>query len=113
MNRGGVVLAPFAYSDLQGLKRRPAVVVSSDAYGSGADVILAMITSSNARLSSPGLGDVVLTDWQAAGLRVASVARTGRLLVIEQRLVGTKLGSLTGVDLAKIDVALRDVFGLT
>lgn len=113
MDRGEVVLAPFAYSDLQGLKRRPAAVVSSVEYGTGDDVILAMVTSSRARMDHPGLGDVAITEWQSAGLRVASLVRAGRLLVIEQRLLGTTLGTLSAVDLARVDDALRAVFGLS
>lgn len=82
MERGTVVLAPFLYSDLRGLKRRPACVVSSAAYNQGPDVIVAMVTSRNVRIMRPALGDAVIHDWEAAGLRLPSVVRSGRLLVL-------------------------------
>lgn len=94
------------------MKRRPACVVSADAYQRGPDVIVAMVTSQTSRRQAPGLGDVVVADWQAAGLRAPSTVRTGRLLVLEQRLLGTTLGRLSSSTLAQADDALRDVFGL-
>jgi mRNA-degrading endonuclease toxin of MazEF toxin-antitoxin module len=112
MDRGQIVLAPFLYSDLAGMKRRPACVVSSAAYNSGPDVILAMVTSRMARLQAPTPGDVVLTDWQAAGLRTASVVRAGRLLVLEQRFIQFALGRLKLSDLALVDQGLISVLDL-
>jgi mRNA interferase MazF len=113
MDRGAVVLAPFPYSNLRALKRRPACVVSSPDYNLGPDVIVAMVTSSRSRVMSPGLGDVVLQDWRAAGLRLPSVVRTGRLLVLEHRLLTAMLGALNQTDLAAVDHELRTVLGLS
>src|SRR5487761_2397635 len=112
MDRGQIVLAPFLYSDLVGMKRRPACVVSSGAYNSGPDVILAMVTSRRSRLLEPTPGDVVLTDWRAAGLSTPSVIRAGRLLVLEQRLIQFGLGMLTSSDLARVDSGLLSVLDL-
>ncbi len=105
MERGTLVLAPFLYSDLQGVKRRPACVVSSAAYNQGPDLIVAMVTSSRARVRVPGLGDAVIQAWQASGLRLPSIVRAGRLLVLEHRLVSTTLGYLGRDDLATVDQA--------
>ncbi len=110
--RGANVLVPFPYSDLRGMKRRPACVVSAREYQDGPDVIVAMVTSSRARRDSPGLGDVIVADWAAAGLRGPSTIRVGRLLVIEQRLIETTLGHLTSATVEAVDVALRSVFDL-
>ncbi len=95
------------------MKRRPACVVSADAYQRGPDVIVAMVTSRAGRRQAPGLGDVVVSDWQAAGLRSPSTVRTGRLLVLEQRLIGATLGRLSRAALVDIDKALCAVFDLT
>jgi mRNA-degrading endonuclease toxin of MazEF toxin-antitoxin module len=107
-----LLLAPFPYSDLRGLKRRPVCVVSSLAYSQGPDVIVAMVTSSQARVAQPGLGDVALQDWQQAGLRQPSVLRSGRLLVIEHRLLSAGLGQVSQRDLAAADAGLKVVLGL-
>lgn len=112
LRRGNIVLVPFPYSNLRGMKRRPACVVSADVYNDGADVMVAMVTSSRERWQSPGLGDVVISEWAAAGLRAPTTVRAGRILVIEQRLVGATLGTLSPVALGAVDEALRMVFGL-
>ncbi len=112
LTRGDIVLAPFPYSDLRGLKRRPACVVSADVYQLGPDVIVAMVTSRTGRRQAPGLGDVVVTDWQAAELLAPSTIRAGRLLVIEQRLIHQTLGRLSSTTLADVEAALRSVFAL-
>ena len=87
-------------------------MVSADRYHRGPDVIVAMVTGQHARREHPGLGDVVVTDWQSCGLRAPSTIRAGRLLVLEQRLIQTTLGALTHDTLIAIDAALTKVFDL-
>jgi mRNA interferase MazF len=111
--RGDIVFVPFSYSDLRGMKRRPACVVSADAYHSGPDVIVAMVTSRAPRRQTPGLGEVVIPGWQAAGLLAPSTVRAARLLVLEQGLLGSTLGRLAADELAAVDDALRAVLGLS
>ena len=113
VRRGQTLLVPFVYSDLAGSKGRPACVVSSAVYNDGPDVIVAMITSSRRVVDRPGFGDVVLADWEHAGLRLPSVLRAGRLLVLEQRLLGDSLGNLSGRDHEAADLALLAVLGPT
>jgi mRNA interferase MazF len=72
LSSGDIVVADFP--GVQGLKRRPAIVVSSDDYHqSRPDVILGLITSQVP--SSPGQTDHLLGDWRAAGLRKPSLFR--------------------------------------
>ena len=71
-NPGDVVTVYFP--GVTGVKRRPAVVLSSTTYHSNRpDVIVGLITSQTKGL---GITDYVLQDWQAAGLRVASIFRS-------------------------------------
>lgn len=72
-----------------------------------------MVTSQAARRQAPGLGDVVVTGWQTAGLRAPSTIRSGRLLVLEQRLIQSTLGHLSRATLDEVDAALRSAFGLS
>lgn len=111
MNRGGIYLGPFLYSDLEGSKRRPVCIVSAPAYNAGPDVMVAMV-SSGARVVTPRLGDVVLKDWQQSGLLRPSVVRAGRLQVIERRLLSAQRGALSEADLDAVDEALKNVLGL-
>ena len=69
---GDVVTVDFP--GVTGVKRRPAAVLSSATYHSNRpDVIVGLITSQTKGL---GITDYALQDWQAAGLRVASVFRS-------------------------------------
>ena len=112
MDRGDIYLAPFTYADLQGSKRRPVCVVSSAGFNSGLDVIVVMVTSRALRLSSPGVGDVIASEWRQAGLHRPSVVRSGRLIMLETRLLSARLGALMPRDLAEVDRDPRAVLGL-
>jgi mRNA-degrading endonuclease toxin of MazEF toxin-antitoxin module len=94
------------------MKRRPACIVSSAEYNNGPDVIVAMVTSRRSRIAHPEIGDVVIDHWQDAGLPLPSVVRTGRLLVLEQRLLSLTLGELRPDDLDAVDGAMSAVLGL-
>lgn len=70
-NPGDIVTVDFP--GVNGVKRRPAVVLSSATYHSlRPDVIVGLITTKTGAL---GATDYVLQDWASAGLRVASIFR--------------------------------------
>ena len=73
-NFGDVVLVPFPFTDQTTNKKRPAVVISSEVYNAEyLDRILMGITSQVS--SSPKVGDIVITDWDSAGLLKASMIK--------------------------------------
>jgi mRNA interferase MazF len=109
---GDLYLAQFLYADLESAKRRPVCVVSGGAFNRSPDVIVAMVTSRRARLRAPAVGDVILHDWEAAGLLVPSTLRAGRLPTMEARLLDGRLGSLSERDLEATAAALRSVLHL-
>ena len=86
---GEVVLVPFPFSDLSGVKLRPAVVL---AHAGGADWVLCQITSqaygdSRAiKLDAP--------DFASGRLRVASFARPGKLFTASNSLLARSVGKL-------------------
>ena len=68
---GDVVTVDFP--GITGMKRRPALTLSSATYHTARlDIIAGLITTQTTGLGST---DYVLEDWQAAGLRVSSVFR--------------------------------------
>lgn len=70
---GDVVAIDFP--GVSGIKRRPAVVLSSAIYhASRPDVVVGLITSQTTTALGPT--DYVLQDWAQEGLRVASVFRS-------------------------------------
>mgnify|MGYP003395663893 FL=1 len=70
-NPGDVVVN---FPGVMGIKRRPAVVVSSPVYHSARpDMIVGLITSQT--VAAVGLTDYLLQDWAQVGLRVPSAFR--------------------------------------
>jgi len=108
-NRGDVVLVSFIFSDETGERRRPAVIVSSDAYHqSRQEAIIAAITSRTDRIL---VGDHLISDWHGAGLLFPSVA-TAIIRTIKQSMIAKKLGGMPAPDMQAIDSKLKLVIGL-
>jgi len=100
---GDIVLVTFPFTDQVRSKKRPALVVSSDAYNQHrADVILMAVTSQVRR--TPGFGDVVVQNWQAAGLLKPSAIKPV-IFTAEKRIILKRLGRLK----AKDERAAREV----
>ena len=107
--RGDVVLVSFMFSDETGERRRPAVMVSSNAYNeSRQEAIIAAITSRTDRILA---GDHLISDWRGAGLLFPSIA-TGIIRTIKQGMIGKKLGTMPLPDMKAIEDNLRDALGL-
>lgn len=108
-SRGDVVLVSFVFSDETGESRRPAVIVSSDAYHqSRQEVIIAAVTSRTDRILR---GDHLISYWQSAGLLFPSVA-TGIIRTIKQGMIAKKLGTMPRPDMQGIEDNLRSALGL-
>ena len=72
LRAGDVIVADFP--GITGVKRRPAIVVSTDLYHTHRpDVIISLLTTQIASATAPT--DYVLQDWAAAGLHRPSAAR--------------------------------------
>jgi len=102
--RGDVVLVSFIFSDETGVKQRPAVIISSDAYNQHRqEAIISAITSRTDRLL---IGDHLIKEWKKVGLLGSSVA-TGIIRTIKQSMIISKLGTISRDDLNEIDKKLR------
>jgi len=93
---GDVVLVRFPFTNQQGSKRRPAVVVSNQSYNQQKpDVILAAITS---QVRTPlGFGEAMIQDWQDAGLLKPSVLKPV-VVTVEKAMLAKTLGQLSQSD---------------
>ena len=108
-SRGNVVLVNFLFSEETGAKRRPVVLISSNAYQRGRqEVIAAAVTSNTDRIL---VGDSLLSDWREAGLLFPSVA-TGVIRTIKQGMITRTLGSLSCRDMDAVDHRLRLILDL-
>lgn len=103
MTPGEIVLVNF--QGARGIKRRPAVVVSTDSYQqTRPDVVLAVITTRIDSANSPT--DYLLKDWQVAGLREASVFRA-YFGTYKQNLFSSVVGNFSDRDWREVQSRLR------
>jgi mRNA interferase MazF len=96
---GEVLLLSFPFSDGSGSKRRPALVLLDTGDD---DIIVALITSQAQRTKF----DVVLHEWQSAGLMLPSVVRVHKLATLQRNLVDRSLGQLTSDDWTNVQAAI-------
>jgi mRNA interferase MazF len=107
-NRGDVVVVNVPFSDGTGIKPRPALIISDHSFhGSLPDVIVCPISSQPRYHSQPGPGDCPLQRWQSLNLRHASTVRVSKILSVDKKIIGRKLGNLAQPDLAQVVSALR------
>lgn len=108
-NFGDVVLVVFPFTDQQGSKQRPAVVVSSAAYQQvRPDVILMAITSQ--LRASLGFGEALVNDWQGAGLLKQSVFKP-IVFTAEKTLIRKTLGTLRADDQKILRTVIETIIG--
>jgi mRNA interferase MazF len=106
---GDVVLVPFPFTDQTATKKRPAIVVSSDAYHRDRPDVILMAVTSQAR-PAVGVGEIPVQRWKEAGLLKPSVLKP-LLATVERRLVLRKLGRLEAQDREALGRGLRTILG--
>jgi mRNA interferase MazF len=87
--RGEVVVVPFPFSDLQGGKRRPALVLIDLP---GPDAVLAAITST---ANEPNTIPLNQTDFRTGKLDHPSFIHPMKLFTAEKTLIARTVGSVT------------------
>ncbi len=100
-SKGDVILVRYPFSDLTGVKVRPAVVVNGP--HTSQDIIIVPLTSRTTALLP---GEFVLNQWQQAGLNVTSAAKRG-IYTVQQQLCLKVVGQLARQDSEQLDRSLR------
>ncbi len=95
-NPGDVILLSYPFGEGAGVRKRPALVVSSSAFNQETgDLVIAQITS---RVSAPArAGDYAIAEWRQAKLPRPALVRA-RLATLARSLVLRRLGALSEVD---------------
>jgi mRNA interferase MazF len=103
-----VVVVPFPFTDINTVKRRPALILSSSKhFNNNAEAsIMAMITTV-AHSSWPL--DVVVHDLDVAGLPAPSIIRM-KLFTLDHRLILKKIGELSKRDQQTVSKNFRSLF---
>jgi mRNA interferase MazF len=94
---GDIVSVEFPFSDFQGQKRRPGLVLIS----SDMDLLVARVTTHPPRDSF----DVLLNHWAEIGLPRASTVRLAKLATIDVRLVHHAIGHLLPADAEAVAIS--------
>lgn len=98
---GEVVSLDFPFTDLEGSKERPALVLLDTG---DADIVVARITGEAAR----DRFDIAVEALEPAGLSIPSIVRVHKLLTVEKRLVQQRRGILAESDWLKVrEAAVR------
>jgi mRNA interferase MazF len=115
LNRGDIGLGRFPHAAGGRGKKRPVVIVQSDAYNQKLrHVIVAEVTTNLAEASDPAnlLIEVATPEGQATGLVQDSVVTCLHLVTMSENRIGKVIGKLSVGLLQKIDDCLRAALGL-
>jgi mRNA interferase MazF len=103
---GDIVVVPFPFSNLQGSKRRPALVLAESGNN---DLVLCQITSQKVKDTFA----VPITPSDTNGvLFVDSNIRPNKLFTIEKSVILYKISTLSIDKLKSVQAKLLDLFGL-
>jgi mRNA interferase MazF len=86
------------------------VVVSSDAYHRQGDDVVVMAVTSQLSKPSRAPGDILITEWEKAGLLKPSLIKPV-IATLERGLILRKLGELRDRDREALRAGIQDVFG--
>ena len=106
-HKGDIVLIPFPFTDLSGVKVRPAVLLA--AHKKSNDIVVAFVTS---KTTQGGQFNVILKpDWQN-GLKVQSTVLCDKIATLDCKVIVGKIGTCDTKIIHSIDVELKNVFKL-
>ena len=106
---GDIVLVQFPFTDQTSAKKRPAIVVSSQAYHRDRRDVIVMAVTSQARPGS-GIGESVVEGWKDAGPLKPSVVKP-ILATFDRNLILRKLGALREGDRTAVQRTLPAILG--
>jgi mRNA-degrading endonuclease toxin of MazEF toxin-antitoxin module len=114
MKRGDVVVVRFPHPSGQRGKKRPAVVVQSDAYAHLNSLLIAEVTTNLSMATDPAclLVDHTTPEGTATGLGRDSVISCLILYTVYARDAGLVLGNLSAPMMQKLDNCLKAAFGI-
>jgi len=103
-----VVVVPFPFAEASTLKRRPALILSSQKNFNTSikRSVMTMITTAS---HAPWVLDVLITDLKLAGLKTTSVIRM-KLFTLDDALVVKRIGALSQNDKVAVRQALQKLF---
>ena len=100
---GDILLIGFPHTDLQGVSKRPAMVL----YDSGdQDVLVARVMTQEYKSEA----DYKIQEWKKCGLLGESYVRLGKQATIEKRFIIRKFGTLETKEIDTLKSILQRMF---
>src|SRR6478752_1343925 len=99
MKKGDIVLIPFPFTDLSGIKNRPALILAC----TESDLTVSFITT---QLKWQEESDVLLQPATENGLKKPSLLRLNKLITIDKDLVIGRLGNLSIDEITLVNKSL-------
>jgi mRNA interferase MazF len=104
-----VVAVPFPFTDMNAVKRRPALVLSTERFNNqSGNCVLSMITSQD---NPDWPFDTKIGSIVKAGLKAPSKVRM-KLFTLDNRLIVRKLGALSSKDRQAVTMTLYGLMDL-
>lgn len=103
-----IVLLPFPFSNQEGTKVRPAVVLSNNSFNRGEDVIVSAVTSN---VSLKGFSVLIdAKDLELKNIRDGCCVKVESILKIDKRLVMKQIDRLKPECFARVRRKLDEIF---
>ena len=102
---GKIVLIPFPFTDLSGLKIRPAVIVSNKPVGD--DVVVAFISTNIKKKEKFGI--FIKMDRQN-GLKSDSIVLISKMATLEKKIIVGEIGQLSDIHIKQVKEKINNLF---
>lgn len=102
---GKIVLIPFPFTDLSGVKVRPAVIISNK--NMGEDVILAFISSNTKKKGKFG---IFLKMNDKNGLKSDSVVFISKIATLDKKIILGEIGKLSNDEILLVKNKITNLF---
>jgi mRNA interferase MazF len=108
MKQKEIVLLPYPFTDMEGKKVRPALIVSNDSYNKQSeDCIMVPLTS--VMKDEPYSITVEQKDLNSGKLLKTSRIKADKLFSIEKSIVIMKIGSIDDMTFAKVKTEINKI----
>ena len=105
MRKGEIVLIPFPFTDLTGIKLRPALIITETVL----DVTVSFITT---QLQWQESTDILLQPTLTNGIKKNSLIRLSKIATVSKSLIKGKIGVITKTEILELNQKLLILFDL-
>ena len=110
--RWDLIAVPFPYVEGYEAKRRPALVISTDAFHAAHDACFAAMVTTARNMQDVQKDDISLGSWMKAGLPAPCVVRLARLSSFENSPAIRRIGAIAAADRNAVMALIKRWFAI-